>query len=147
MVGVVHARALEQDALREWFVSWFNRLADHLLRWQNFMTRSGELRPMVQQHTKHDRRSDLYASAHLLASGERRSRLADFWQLVDLYASLQSGGIPRLFSEKCWEETIVAAPWPRFRAISQCCSRLTPRGTLGRVILARFVRLARFRAI
>jgi hypothetical protein len=51
----------------------------------------------------------LYASAHLLASGERGARLADFWQLVDLYAGLQGGGIPRLFGEKYWEETVVAA--------------------------------------
>ena len=48
-------------------------------------------------------------SAHLLASSERAARLADFWQLVDLYAGLQGGGVPRLFTEKYWEETVLAA--------------------------------------
>jgi hypothetical protein len=109
MVGVVHAGSLEQDALREWFVASFNRLADHLIRWQNFMIRTGELRPVVQQQTNMTVGRILYASAHLLASGERGARLADFWQLVDLYAGLQGGGIPRLFGEKYWRETVVAA--------------------------------------
>jgi hypothetical protein len=107
--GIVQAGSLEQDALREWFIAGFNRLADHLLRWQTFMTRDGELRPVVQQHTNMTLGRILYVSAHLLASSERAARLADFWQLVDLYAGLQGGGIPRLFSERYWVETVLAA--------------------------------------
>jgi hypothetical protein len=107
--NMVRTDSLDQGALREWFIAGFNRLADHLIRWQNFMTTSGELRPVVQQQTNMTVGRILYTSAHLLASGERGARLADFWQLVDLYAGLQGGGIPRLFSEKYWEETVVAA--------------------------------------
>lgn len=70
---------------------------------------ASELRPVVQQHTNMTVGRVLYVSAHLLASSERAARLADFWQLVDLYSGLQGGGIPRLFSEKYWEETVLGA--------------------------------------
>lgn len=48
----------------------------------------------------------LNVTAHLLASGDRDSRFADFWQLVDLYAGFGIGGIPRLFGEKFLEDVV-----------------------------------------
>ena len=53
------------------------------------MTKGGELRSVVQQQTNMTVGRILYMSAHLLASSERAARLADFSQLVDLYAGLQ----------------------------------------------------------
>lgn len=51
----------------------------------------------------------LKVTAHLLASEERGARLADFWDLVDLYATLHGNDIPRIFSKKYWEERVIAA--------------------------------------
>ena len=107
--GIVQPGLLEQDALRAWFLAGFNRLADHILRWQNFMTRAGQLQPVTQQQDSMSIGRILYVSGHFLASEERGARLADFWQLVDLYAGLQGGGIPRLFSRKYWEEVVITA--------------------------------------
>jgi hypothetical protein len=108
-VGIVQTGSLEQDALRSWFVEGFNRLGQHLVRWENYMTRAGELRPLVLQEVNMTVSRILNVTAHLLATGDRDVRFADFWQLVDLYAGFGIGGIPRLFSEKFLEDVVIAA--------------------------------------
>ena len=105
-VGIVQMGSLEQDAMRSWFVQGFNRLAQHVTRWENYMTKAGELRPVVLQEVNMTVSRILNVTAHLLASGDRDSRFADFWQLVDLYAGFGIGGIPRLFGEKFLEDVV-----------------------------------------
>jgi hypothetical protein len=109
MVGIVQTGSLEQDAMRSWFVAGFNRLGHHLVRWENYTTKAGEIKPLVLQEINMTVSRLLNVTAHLLASGERDARFSDFWQLVDLYAGFGIGGIPRLFSEKFLEDVVVPA--------------------------------------
>lgn len=108
-VAIVQTGSLEQDAMRSWFVEGFNRLAGHLARWENYMTTTGELKPIVLQEVNMTVSRILNVTAHLLASGDRDSRFLDFWQLVDLCAGFGIGGIPRLFSEKFMDEVLIPA--------------------------------------
>jgi hypothetical protein len=107
--GVVELGLLEQGAVRAWFLQGFNRLADHLIRWENFMTRSGSLRPVTLQATNMTVARILKVTTHLLASEERGAQFADFWDLVDLYASLHANDIPRIFGRKFWEGRVLPA--------------------------------------
>jgi hypothetical protein len=99
---------LQQDALREWFVQRFNAVADHLVRIENFRTRTGELRPSAMQDRSMHVNRILNVTAHLLASRETATRFSDFWDLFDLYGTLL-GGLQNVFSEARWQKDVVPA--------------------------------------
>ena len=99
---------LQQDALREWFVQRFNAIADHLVRIENFRTRTGELRPSALQDRSMHLNRILNVTAHLLASRETAAQFSDFWDLFDLYGSLM-GGLVNVFSETRWQRDVLPA--------------------------------------
>jgi hypothetical protein len=99
---------LQQDALREWFVQRFNAVADHLIRIENFRTRSGELRPEAMQERSMHVNRILNVTAHLLAAREQATRFSDFWDLFDLYGTLM-GGLGEVFAEPHWRKDILPA--------------------------------------
>jgi hypothetical protein len=101
--------ALEQDALREWFVDKFNGIADHLTRVENFMTTGGHLRPLAMQQAAMTVVRVLNETARLLATQERGHQRATFWDLVDLYTSATGGSIHDLFDRRLYTKRIVAA--------------------------------------
>jgi hypothetical protein len=104
---IIQVGFVDQDKLRAWFLAGVNRLADHLIRWENFTTANGDLRLVPLQETNMTMARILNTTAQLLASEERGSRLMAFWDLVDLYAGLMSQDIPRLFDERHWRERVV----------------------------------------
>jgi|GEM_PF-3461098 len=99
---------LQQDALREWFVQRFNAIADHLIRIENFRTKTGELRPTVMRQTALTVNRILNVTAHLLASREKATQFADFWDLFDLYGTMV-GGLGNVFAEARWRKDILPA--------------------------------------
>lgn len=99
---------LQQDALREWFVQNFNAVADHLIRIENFRTKTGELRPTAMQARSMHINRILNVTAHLLASRETAARFSDFWDLFDLYGTLM-GGLDKVFAERHWRKDIMPA--------------------------------------
>jgi hypothetical protein len=106
---IIQLGFMEQDELRGWFVAGIKRLADQLIRWENFTTSSGELRPIVHQETNMTVTRILNTTAQLLASEKRSSRLMAFWDLVDLYDGLVGQNIPRLFGQRFWNEQVMPA--------------------------------------
>jgi len=99
---------LQQDALREWFVQRFNAIADHLIRIENFRTKTGELRPAAMQERSMHVNRILNVTAHLLASRETVARFSDFWDLFDLYGTLM-GGLDKVFAEAHWRKDVLPA--------------------------------------
>jgi hypothetical protein len=99
---------LQQDALREWFVERFNAVGDHLIRLENFRTKTGELRPTAMQARSMHINRILNVTAHLLASRETGARFSDFWDLFDLYGTLM-GGLDKVFAEPHWRKDIIPA--------------------------------------
>ena len=104
---IIQVGYVDQDELRGWFLAGLNRLADHLIRWENFTTAKGDLRLVNLQEINMTVARILNTTAQLLASEERGSRLMAFWDLVDLYAGLMSQDIPRLFGERYWKDQVV----------------------------------------
>jgi hypothetical protein len=99
---------LQQDALREWFAERFNAMADHLIRVENFRTKTGELRPTaMRQKSMHVNRI-LNVTARLLASRETAARFSAFWDLFDLYGTL-AGGLDKVFAEMRWRKDVLPA--------------------------------------
>jgi hypothetical protein len=99
---------LQQDALREWFVQRFNATADHLIRLENYRTKTGQIRPAVMQERSMHLNRILNVTAHLLASRETATRFSDFWDLFDLYGTLM-GGLDKVFAEPHWRKDILPA--------------------------------------
>jgi hypothetical protein len=99
---------LQQDALREWFVQRFNAIADHLIRIENFRTKTGEIRPAAMQERSMHINRILNVTAHLFASRETGTRFSDFWDLFDLYGPL-IGGLDKVFAEPHWRRHILPA--------------------------------------
>jgi hypothetical protein len=99
---------LQQDALREWFVQRFNAVADHLIRIENFRTKTGQLRPAAMQERAMHINRILNITAHLFASRETATRFAAFWDLFDLYGTLM-GGVDKVFAEPHWRKDILPA--------------------------------------
>ena len=99
---------LQQDALREWFVQRFNAIADHLIRIENFRTKTGQIRPAAMQERSMHINRILNITAHLFASRETASRFSDFWDLFDLYGTLM-GGLDKVFAEPHWRKDILPA--------------------------------------
>jgi hypothetical protein len=81
---IIQVGFVEQAELRAWFMQGVNRLADHLIRWENFATPDGDLQPVVQQGINMTVARILNVTAQLLAYEERSARLMAFWDLVDL---------------------------------------------------------------
>ena len=104
---IIQVGFVDQDVLRAWFLAGVNRLAEHLIRWENFTTAKGDLRLVSLQETNMTMARILNTTSQLLASEERGSRLMALWDLVDLYAGLMSQDIPRLFEERYWRQQIV----------------------------------------
>jgi hypothetical protein len=105
---------LQQDALREWFVRRFNAVADHLIRIENFRTKSGELRPEAMQERSMHVSRILNVTAHLLAAREQATRFSGFWDLFDLYGTLM-GGPNKVFAEPHWRKDILPCGVPELR--------------------------------
>lgn len=103
------AGALQQDAMREWFVAGFNRLASYALTWENFRTADGYLQPALNQQILMTLGRLLATTAHLLASDEPSTRLTDFWDLLDLYAELRLSQASDLLVRSFWEDTVIGA--------------------------------------
>ena len=103
---IIQVGFVDQDKLRAWFLEGVNRLADHLIRWENFTSSTGDLRLISLQETNMTMARILNTTSQLLASEERGTRLMAFWDLVDLYAGLMSQDIPRLFEERYWKEQV-----------------------------------------
>jgi hypothetical protein len=102
--------SLERDALREWFVTRFNALADHLIRVESVRTRGGELRPLLMQQTLVTLGNLLHLTGHLLASPDFGTQRALFWDLVDLYGKLVGGGdLSKCFGEDHWNRHVIPA--------------------------------------
>lgn len=107
--AIIQLGFVGQEKWRSWFLDGINRVADHLIRWENFMNRAGSLRPVAQQSANMTVSRILNTTAQLLAFEERSSRLMAFWDLVDLYNGLTGPDIPRLFSRRYWYDHIVLA--------------------------------------
>jgi hypothetical protein len=78
-----------------------------LLRWENFQTVGGELRPLVQQQVAMTCVRLLQATGHLFATRERTGRLADFWDLLDLYASFFNDDQRLILSRDFWRHVVL----------------------------------------
>jgi len=100
---------LQQAALREWFVDRFNRLVRYCLRWENFKTTDDHLRPQVHEQILITLGRLLATTGHLLASIEPSTRLADFWDLFDLYAAFRGGDHAGLLVPSFWRRIVSPA--------------------------------------
>jgi len=106
---VIKLDPLALAALREWFIAGMNRLAGHLLRWENFKSVGGELRPLVQQQVAMTCVRLLQTTGHLFATRERTGRLSDFWDLLDLYASFFNDDHRLILGRDFWTDVVVAS--------------------------------------
>lgn len=109
LVETIKPGLMEQDRVRQWFLSRLNRLLDWVLRWENFITRDGELRMIALQETNMTLARLLNTSALLIASEERNTRLMAFWDLVDLYGRFASNDLVRYFEPTFWAERVIPA--------------------------------------
>ena len=57
----------------------FNAIADHLVRIENFRTKTGEIRPAAMQERSMHINRILNVTAHQFASRETATRFSDFW--------------------------------------------------------------------
>jgi hypothetical protein len=104
---VVKLDSLAVDASREWFIQGMNRLAGHLLRWENFRTTADELRPLVQQQVAMTCVRLLQTTGHLFAVRERTARLNDFWDVLDLYASFFNDDHTLILGRDFWHDAVL----------------------------------------
>jgi hypothetical protein len=108
-IPVIRTSRLAQEGLREWFLAGYNRLAQHLIRWENFRTLADELRPGVQQQVSMTIGRVLNATAHLFVSSAVSAQLADFWDILDLYAGMRGGDPANLLDRRFLESKVSAA--------------------------------------
>jgi hypothetical protein len=101
--------SMEQDALREWFVARFNGIGNRLTCLENYMTATGDLRPLSMQETLMTVVRMLNETARLLATQERGHQRATFWDLVDLYESTTGGSVHDLFDQRLYKKRVVAS--------------------------------------
>jgi hypothetical protein len=105
---VVDTGSLQQDALREWFINRYNDLCAHLVRFENFRTKGGNVVPLVQYQAALTVGRILQTTAHLLAARDQATSLNDFWALVDLYAGLMKvGAHEHFFEARFWCRHVV----------------------------------------
>jgi len=104
---VIKLDPLALAGLREWFLAGMNRLAVHLITWENFQTTSAELRPLVQQQVAMTCVRILQNTGHLFATRERTGRQADFWDLLDLYASFFNDDHRMILDRDFWSDEVL----------------------------------------
>jgi hypothetical protein len=102
---------LNQDAVRSWFVTGVNRMAQYMLALENFRTDSGRIRAEAQQQAYLTVARALVTTGALFASWEPHLQRLAVWDVVDLYAGLRltsvTESVAAVLSKSEWRSTVV----------------------------------------